>query len=81
MLKSLSNWSRNVQCWGEQKFFLRKVLEMQRRGNQTDMCSLTSLGKYFLLPGTREELKKSANPKLGHIGYAFHPTWLTVYFL
>ena len=63
---------------GPAKIFLRKVLEMQRRGNQTDMCSLTSLGKYFLLPGAREELKKPANPKLGHIGYAFHPTWLTV---
>ena len=45
---------------GPAKIFSRKVLEMQRRGNQTDMCSLTSQGKYFLLPRAREELKESS---------------------
>ena len=51
---------------GPAKIFSRKVLEMQRRGNQTDMCSLTFLGKYFLLPREREELKKPANPFRPH---------------
>ena len=46
---------------GPANIFKRKVFEMQRRGNQTDLGSLTSLGKYFLLPGAREELKKAAN--------------------
>ena len=51
---------------GASKNLLKNVLEMQRRGNQTDMCFLTSLGKYLLLSRAREDLKKAANPFRPH---------------
>ena len=56
MLKSLSNWSRNVQCWGQQKFFKKGVWDAEKRKSNRRV-----LGKYFLLPGAREELQKQAN--------------------
>ena len=59
MLKSLWNWSTNVQCWGQQSFFKKGARDVEERKSNR-LWSLATLGKY-LLPWAREEQKELAN--------------------
>ena len=76
MLKSLWNWSRNVQCWGQQKIFKEGARDIKER-KSNKQYSLATLGNSSL-PEAREEPKKPANPFRPHSLYALHPTLLTV---
>ena len=76
MLKSLWNWSRNVQCWGQQKIFKESARDIKER-KSNKQYSLATLGNSSL-PEAREEPKKPANPFRPHSLYALHPMLLTV---